>query len=81
MLVAENVTAVRAQGLDPRDKDMVLSILSLAWEAGEDGAGRILMTLAGDGAIAVEVEALEVVLQDVTKPYLAPSRKAPHHPE
>ena len=28
-----------------------------------------------------EVEALEVLLQDVTKPYLAPSRRAPSHPE
>ena len=58
-----------------------LSVLSLGWEPGEDGAGRILVTLAGDGVLAVEVEALEVLLQDVTKPYLAPSRKAPHHPE
>ena len=81
MLVVENVTAVRSQGVDPRDKDTVLSILSLTWEPGEDAAGRILITLAGDGAISVEVEALEVTIQDVTRPYLAPSRKAPHHPE
>ena len=81
MLVIEDVLAVKSQGVDPRDKDTVLSILSLSWEPGEDGAGRILVTLAGDGALAVEVEALEILLQDVTKPYLAPSRKAPSHPE
>lgn len=81
MLVIENVAAVRSQGVDPKDRDMVLSVLSLSWEPGEDGVGRILVTLAGDGALAVEVEALEVVLQDVTKPYLAPSRKVPSHPE
>ncbi|MBP1807692.1 DUF2948 family protein [Rubellimicrobium aerolatum] len=81
LLVFENVTAVRAQGVDPRDRDTVLSILTLAWEPGEDGAGRVLVTLAGDGLIAVEVEALEVLLQDVTLPYLAPSRRAPSHPE
>jgi hypothetical protein len=81
MLVIENVTAVRSQGVDPRDKDTVLSVLSLGWEPGEDGTGRILVTLAGDGLLAVEVEALEVLLQDVTKPYVAPSRKAPSHPE
>ena len=81
MLVFENVVAVRSQGVDPRDKDTVLSILSLAWEPGEDEAGRVVVTLAGDGVIAVEVEALEVLLQDVTKPYLAPSRKAPSHPD
>lgn len=81
MLVIEGVTAVRSQGVDPRDKDTVLSILSLAWEPGEDGTGRVVLTLAGDGVVAVEVEALEILLQDVTKPYLAPSRRAPSHPE
>jgi hypothetical protein len=81
MLIVEQVTAVRSQGVSPRDKDTVLSVLSLAWEPGEDGAGRVLVTLAGDGVIAIEVEALEVLLQDVTKPYLAPSRRAPSHPE
>ena len=81
MLVIEDVLAVKSQGVDPKDKDTVLSILSVAWEPGEDGTGRILVTLAGDGVLAVEVEAMEVMLQDVTKPYLAPSRKAPSHPE
>jgi hypothetical protein len=39
------------------------------------------MTLAGDGVISCAVEALEVVLRDVTRPYIAPSRKAPRHPD
>ncbi len=81
LLVVEGVTAVRAQGVDPKDKDLVVSILSLAWEPGEDAAGRLVVTLAGDGVIAVEAEALEVVLQDVTMPYVAPSRRVPSHPE
>ena len=50
-----------------------------SFEAGEDGAGRVVLTLSGDGAISVEVEALEAVLRDVTRPYIAPSHKAPHH--
>ena len=81
MLVIEGVTAVRSQGVDPRDKDTVLSLLSLTWEPGEDAAGQIVAILAGDGVIAVQVEALEVLLRDVTKPYVAPSRRAPSHPE
>lgn len=81
MLVFENATAVRAQGVNPQDTDLVVSILALAWEPGEDGTGRIIVTLAGDGVIAIEVEALEVLLQDVTRPYRAPSGHAPHHPE
>jgi len=39
------------------------------------------LTLAGDGMIAVEVEALEVLLRDVTRPYVAPSGKLPGHPD
>jgi hypothetical protein len=35
--------------------------------------------LAGDGAIALAVETLDVALRDVTRPYLAPSGKVPAH--
>lgn len=79
MLVIEDVGRVQSAGLPPGDVDLVLSLLSLAWEPGEDGAGRLILTFAGDGAIAVTVEALEVLLQDVTRPYPAPSRRAPGH--
>ena len=37
------------------------------------------VALAGDGAIALEVEALDVRLDDVTRPYRAPSGKVPNH--
>lgn len=81
LLVIEEVTEVKVQGIEPREKDMVLSVLSLSFAPAEDGAGRVMLTLAGDGAIAAEVEALGVTLKDVTRPYVAPSRKAPRHPE
>ena len=79
VLAVEDAMRVATQGLERGDPDTILSILSIAFEPGEDGTGRIVMTLAGDGAIAVEVEALEVVLRDVTRPYVAPSGKAPEH--
>lgn len=81
VLAIEDVTRVASQGLDPREKDTVLSLLSLTFEAGKDGSGRVVLTLAGDGAIGVDVEALEVVLRDVTRPYLAPSGQRPAHPD
>jgi len=59
----------------------VLSLLSLDWQEGEDGTGRITLMLAGDGAVAVDVECIDVALRDVTRPYLAPSRKVPDHSE
>lgn len=79
VLSVEDALKVRSSGLETVDDDFVLSILSLNWVPGQDGTGTIEITLAGDGAIRVEVEALEVVLRDVTRPYRAPSGKAPRH--
>lgn len=79
MLVIEQAARVQTQGLDPQDRDTVLSLLSLSFEPGEDGAGRVVLTLAGDGAVAAQVEALEVTLKDVTRPYAAPSGQVPDH--
>lgn len=81
VLSVADVQKVQSQGVDRQEKDLVLSLLSISFEPGEDGTGRVVLTLAGDGAIALDVEALDVTLQDVTRPYLAPSRKTPHHPE
>lgn len=80
VLVAEDAVRVQSQGV-ARDADTVYSLLSLTFAPGEDGTGRLEFTLAGDGAIAVEVEALDVTLRDVTKPYQAPSGAAPSHPD
>lgn len=79
VLAFDNVLRVASQGIDRRDKDLVLSLLSVGFEAEEDGAGQVILTLAGDGAIRLEVEALDVALRDVTRPYQAPSGRAPDH--
>lgn len=81
VLTIEDVLHVATQGIDRSEADTVLSLLSAVFTAGEDGTGRVTLTLAGDGAVAVDVEALEVTLADVTRPYLAPSGKAPDHPD
>ena len=80
VLTIEDAVRVASQGVERGDGDMVLSLLTLDWEPGEDGTGACVLTLAGDGAIRVEVEALEVTLTDVTRPYVAPSGKRPEHP-
>jgi hypothetical protein len=81
LLVIDNVLSVASQGVDRAEKDMILSILTAEFEAGEDGGGDIVLTLAGDGAIRLSVEAIEMTLKDVTRPYKAISKKAPKHPE
>ncbi|MDK3019189.1 DUF2948 family protein [Pseudodonghicola flavimaris] len=81
LLVIDEVLGVASQGVVPRDRDTVLSLLSIDFEAGEDGSGNLLLTLAGDGAIRLSVEALGVTLKDVTRPYRAISGQTPKHPE
>lgn len=78
LLVIENVTRVASQGVDRNDRDMVLSLMSVDLTSDESG-DELTLTLAGDGAIKLSVEALEVTLKDVTRPYVAPSGKTPDH--
>ncbi len=80
LLAIEDVRAARSNGIDPGDRDLVVSLLSLAFEPGEDGTGTLRIVLAGDGEIALSVECLDVALTDVTRPYIAPSGHAPRHP-
>lgn len=81
LLILDDVTRVASQGIDRGDADTVLSMLALVWQGGEDGTGRLEITFAGDGAVAAEAECLNVTLRDVTRPYRAPSGKAPAHRE
>jgi hypothetical protein len=81
VVVFDSVVGVRSSGLDMKDKEQVISVLSMTFEPKEDGAGTVVLTLAGDGAIALDVECVEVTLADVTRPYVAPSGKVPSHPE
>ena len=81
ILVFDGVLSVASQGVDRSEKDTILSVLSARFEAGSDGAGDILLTLAGDGEIRLSVEAIDATLKDVTRPYKAPSKQMPKHPE
>ncbi len=80
LLWVEDVLKVRSQGIDRTAKETVLSLLDIEWAAGADAGGVLTFVLAGDGAISLDVEALEVALRDVTRPYVAPSHRAPSHP-
>ena len=81
LLVIDEVQKVASQGIERGDKNLVLSLLSLTFEPGDDGTGHVVLTLAGDGAVSAHVEALDVTLKDVTRPYIAPSKSVPSHPE
>ncbi|OAN73448.1 hypothetical protein A8B82_02815 [Sulfitobacter sp. EhC04] len=79
LLVFDNVQKVASQGVTKGDADTILSLLSIAFDETDAPSGHVDLTLAGDGAIRLTVEALEVSLKDVTRPYAAPSGKLPRH--
>jgi len=81
LLVINEVVGLSSRGVKPGDERLVLSLLSIGFEPEEDGTGKVRLVLAGDGAIAADVEALDVTLKDITKPYTALSRSVPKHPE
>lgn len=80
VLMISNVQGVASQGIPKGDADTILSLLTLTFEEIDAPSGHLTLTLAGDGALRLTIEALEVSLKDVTKPYVAPSKKLPHHP-
>ncbi len=79
VLIIDHVMGVASQGVDRKSKDLVMSLMVLEFDAEEDGTGILTLTLAGDAALRLSVEALEVGLRDVTRPYKAPSGRAPDH--
>jgi hypothetical protein len=81
VLSFDDVDGVSTQGVDRTDAEVVMSLLSIDWQPRADGAGRLELILAGDGAIALEVECINATLQDVTQAYPAPSGKMPQHPD
>jgi len=80
VLMFNNVQRVSSQGVNKGDADTILSLLQIEFAETDTPSGDVILTLAGDGAIRLNVEALEVTLKDVTRPYTAPSRKLPEHP-
>lgn len=79
VLAFEDVKNIQTQSIDRKDDNLIISILEISFYAVGDGMGFYLITLAGDGVIRLNVEALEVTLQDVTSPYKAPSGLKPNH--
>lgn len=79
LMVFDTVLAVRSQGIARGEAETILSLLQVRFVPGAEGAGVVELILAGDGVVALEVEALEVTLTDVSRPYRAISGKAPDH--
>ena len=79
LLVIQNATGLASQGIDRKQADIVLSLMSLEFLGAEDGVGDLILTFSRDGALKVQVDGLDVALRDVTRPYVAPSKQVPNH--
>jgi hypothetical protein len=77
LLVIHDVLAVRSTGFDPKSST-VLSVMAADFAPGTGGAGTLTLTLA-TGAIALEIEAIDITLRDVNRPHLAQSKTVPDH--
>ena len=70
----ERVTAAKVAGIDLKDKRRTLSILALQFEETAAPSGTLTIVCAGDAAIRLEVECLEVELKDLGAVWSAKSK-------
>ncbi len=79
IIIMDHVLSISSQGIDRANEGHVMSMMMMSWDSGCDGAGQLLVTLSGKGAIRLACETLEVGLRDVTRPYSAVSGRSPRH--
>jgi hypothetical protein len=61
----DSVLAVRAQKVAQSRREAFAALLSISFDAGEAPTGIVTLNLADGGAIALDVECLDVVLADL----------------
>jgi len=65
ILGIDGVLGVKARGMTKSDPELVVSLLSIGFEAGEAApAGLVKLLFAGDGELVLDVECLDVTLLD-----------------
>lgn len=77
VLAFSRVLSAKAQGIDPRKKEEVLSLLAVRFEPGDAPAGTVELVFSGAAAIRLDVECIEARLADTGGAWRASSR--PNH--
>ena len=78
LLAFDGVLGVKTRAVSKADLDMVFSILSISFTAADEPPGGTISVLfAGDGELALEVEAMDVTLLDSS--YEWTTLKRPDH--
>lgn len=81
LLIINDVRKVSSKAFSVNDKKSVYSLMSLKFESFDDLGGRLSIIFSKDSMIAASIECLNIKLQDVTRPYQAPSGNKPKHDE
>jgi hypothetical protein len=68
------VTAARSHRLKQGAEDAVVNLLALSFDEGEAPGGVLTLTFSGGGALALEVECIDIALADLTRPWRARGR-------
>ena len=79
LLIIDNVLNISSQGIDRSDDSEPLNLLNLDLQKTKKNIFLTLL-LSNFGAIRCELEAIELSIKDVTRPYKAYSENIPYHP-
>ncbi|WP_420336180.1 DUF2948 family protein [Roseibium sp.] len=72
-LAFTQVTDMKAQNIRQDAKGLVLELLAVTFEAGEDPSGTIQLAFAGGSSIALQVECIEAQLSDLGAAWATPN--------
>ena len=79
LLIIDNVLNISSQGIDRSDSTAPLNLLNLDLKKTKKNIFLTLL-LSNFGAIKFELDAIELSIKDVTRPYKAYSENIPFHP-
>lgn len=71
------VEAVKVRNLRRGPKTAIVELLSVTFEPGEAPGGAVTLAFAGGGDLRCDVECIDAVLADVSKPW--PTSRTPGH--
>jgi hypothetical protein len=70
------VLSVKSRNLRQDAPKAILSLLALSFEPGETPGGVVCLAFSGGGELRAEVECIDAVLADVSRPWPTPNRPA-----
>lgn len=73
----DGVERVRMRGFEQSEGEAFLVVLGLTFEATEDGAGTITISLGGGADVRLDVECIEAAMSDLSAPW--PTDQMPRH--